>query len=152
MGTKYEDMKSTAFSFLLVGAGGLLFLALAFAGVIPVQFAAYMKGIMGIVMGGMFFIFLFIGIRSFLQLPDLKSRMEKEKTQSDAARSWFFEQYSAKAVDVSAETDGEDEIQQKYFKRSRFIGQKLREQFPGYEEAFTDYLTEQFYEELFPQD
>ena len=70
----------------------------------------------------------------------------------DAAHAWFFENYSAKAVDVSVDTSPADEVQQKYFQRSRFISQKLREQFPSYEEAFLEYLTEQFYDELFPHD
>lgn len=152
MRTKYEDMKSTACSFLLVGAAGILFLVLVAAGFIPLQFAAYMKGIMGIVMGGMFLIFLIIGIRSFLQLSSLKAKVLKEDQETDAAKSWFFENYSAKAIDLSADTSPDEEVQQKYFKRSRLIRQKLREQFQTYEEAFLDHLTEQFYEELFPQD
>lgn len=152
MRTKYEDMKSTACSFLLVGAAGILFLVLVAAGFIPLQFAAYMKGIMGIVMGGMFLIFLIIGIRSFLQLSSLKAKVLKEDQETDAAKSWFFENYSAKAIDLSADASPDEEVQQKYFKRSRFIKQELRQQFQSYEEAFLDHLTEQFYEELFPQD
>lgn len=58
MHTKYEDMKSTAYSFILVGAAGIILLVLIFTGMIPLEFAAYMKSMMGIVMGGMFFIFL----------------------------------------------------------------------------------------------
>lgn len=151
MSTKYEDMKSTAYSFLLVGAGGFLFMILVIAGIIPLQFAAYMKSIMGIVMGGMFLIFLIIGVRSFLQLSPLKTQVQKELEDTAAARTWFFENYSAKAVDLSAGTDPSDEEAQTYFKRSYFIRQKLREQFPVYGESFLEYLTEQFYEELFPQ-
>ncbi len=152
MTTKYEDMKSTAYSFILAGTAGILFMILVSAGIIPLQFAAYMKSIMGIVMGGMFLIFLIIGIRSFLQLSGLKTQVQKERQETDSAKSWFFQHYSAKAVDISADTSPDDEVHQKYFKRSLFIKQKLKEQFQTYEEAFLDYLTELFYEELFPQD
>lgn len=153
MGTKYEDMKSTAYSFILVGAAGMILLVLLFTGIIPLQFAAYMKSIMGVVMGILFFIFLVIGIRSFTQLGSLKMQVKQEMEQTDAARTWFFESFCAEDVDTSAGlTSREDEIQQKYFKRSRFMKQALAEQFPSYTDAFLDYLTEQFYEELFPRD
>lgn len=153
--TKYEDMKSTAYSFLFVGAAGIILLILIFTGVIPVQFAAYMKGIMGIVMGGMFLIFFIIGIRSYLQLGNLKAQVTKEESELEAARNWFFDQYNAESIDTAASvpvSDEFDELQQKYFLRSLFMKSRLQEQFPDYEEAFLDYVTEQFYEELFPQD
>lgn len=150
--TKYEDMKATAYSFLLVGAAGIVLLALSYAGIIPLQFAAYMKSIMGIVMGGMFLLFFIIGIRSYLQLGGLKAQVQEESQDIAAAKDWFFSNYSAKAVDVSTELDEEDGLQQKYFKRSLFMKQKLQGQFPDYGDPFLDYLTEQFYEELFPQD
>lgn len=150
--TKYDDMKSTAYSFLLVGAGGILLLILALAGVIPVQFAAYMKGLMGIVMGGMFLIFLIIGIRSYLQLGSLKEQVLKEQQEMDAATQWFRENYSAKAVDVSLDLNESDDMQKKYFQRSSFMKRMLKTQFPDYDDSFLDFLTEQFYEELFEQD
>lgn len=152
MQTKYDDMKSTAYSFILVGASGIILMALMVAGVLPLQFAAYMKGIMGVVMGGMFLIFLVIGIRSYLQLGDLKVQVQKEIADTEDAKSWFFEQFNAKSVDVLMEVSQGDELQRKFFRRSQFIKQKLQGQFPGYGEPFLDYLTEQFYEELFPQD
>lgn len=150
--TKYEDMKSTAYSFLLVGAAGILLLVLIYAGVIPLQFAAYMKYMMAVVMGGMFLIFLIIGIRSYLQLGDLKAQMLAEEQNRDAAKSWFFENYSARAVDASVDISASDELQQKYFLRSSFIKRILQEQFSDFDDSFLDYLTEQFYEEFYPQD
>lgn len=150
--TKYEDMKSTAYSFLLVGAVGILLLILIFAGVIPLQFAAYMKYMMAIVMGGMFLIFLIIGLRSYAKLGDLQIQVDLERQNRKDAREWFFTNYSARAVDVSADVSASDELQQKYFLRSSYMKQALQQQFPSYEEAFVDYLTEQFYEELYPQD
>lgn len=152
MSTKYEDMKSTAYSFILVGAAGIVLMLLIFAGIVPLQFAAYMKGIMGIVMGGLFLIFLIIGIRSYMQLGSLKSKVQKEQADTDAAKNWFFDSFRAKSVDEAMQISPEDELQQKYFQRSRFMKQQLHEQFPDYEEAFLDYLTELFYEELFPQE
>ena len=145
-------MKSTAYSFLLVGAGGILFLALALAGVIPLQFAAYMKGLMGIVMGGMFLIFLIIGLRSYLQLGSLKEQVLTEQREMEAAKKWFYDNYSAKAIDVTLDINESDAVQKKYFQRSSFMKHQLESQFPDYEDSFLDFLTELFYEDLFPQD
>lgn len=152
MGTRYEDMKSTAYSFMLVGAAGLILMLLLFTGLIPLQFAAYMKSLMGIVMGIMFFIFLVIGIRSYMQLGSLKEQVRKEAEETAAAKTWFFENFRANDIDTSMEILPKDGPEQKYFKRSRHMKQALCQQFPSYTDAFLDYLTEQFYEELFPQD
>lgn len=152
MQAKYEDMKSTAYSFILVGAAGLILMALIFAGMIPLQFAAYMKSIMGVVMGGMFFLFLVIGIRSYMQLGGMKQKVLKETEDTEAAKNWFFDQFSAKSVDVSLDIQKQEPLQQKFFRRSHFIKQQLQGQFPDFAEPFVDYLAEQFYEELFPQD
>jgi hypothetical protein len=87
-----------------------------------------------------------------MQLGTLRQQVQTELANTDQAKNWFFENFSAKSVDVSTEVREDDPMQQKYFNRSRFMKQRLQEQFPKYGEAFLDYLTEQFYEELFPQD
>ena len=150
--TKYEDMKSSAYAFLLVGAGGILLLILILCGVILPQFAASVKGLMGIVMGGMFLIFFIIGIRSYTRLGKLKEQSVKEREDTEAAKNWFFQTVSAKSVDTSMHIQGSEELQQKFFLRSQFIKQALQNKFPAFEDSYLDFLTEQFYEELFPQD
>lgn len=152
MGTKYEDMKSTAYSFILVGAAGIILMLLIFTGIIPLQFAAYMKSLMGVVMGVLFLIFLGIGIRSYMQLGSLKLQVKKEFAETEAAKTWFFDNFHAETIDSAMEIGSMEELQQKYFKRSRYMKQVLSRQFPAYTDAFLDYLTEQFYEEIYPED
>lgn len=149
---KYEDVKSTAYSFLFVSIAGFLFLILVYTGIIPIQFATYMKYLMGIVMGGMFLIFLIIGIRSFQSLGLLKSQVLQEQQDLEAAKSWFFKNYSAKAVDVTTDIRSSDDLQQKYFLRAYLIKGVLLEKFPTFKDDFLDYLTDLFYEELYGQE
>lgn len=149
---KYEDVKSTAYSFLFVSVAGFLFLILIYTGIIPIQFANYMKYMMGIVMGGMFFIFFMIGIRSFQSLGGLKSQVLQEQQDLEAAKNWFFKNYSAKAIDVTADIRDSDELQQKYFLRFYLIKGVLLEKFPAFKDDFLDYLTDLFYEELYGQE
>lgn len=149
---KYEDVKSTAYSFLFVSIAGILFLILLFTGVIPIQFAAYMKYLMAIVMGGMFLIFFVIGIRSFQSLDSLKEQVVKEQADLTEAKRWFFKQYSAKAVDITTDIRESDELQQKYFLRSYFIKGVLLEKFPDFQDDFLEYLTDLIYEEMYGQE
>ena len=145
-------MQSTAYSFLLVSVVGVLLLVLVYTGVIPLQFATYMKYMMAIVMGGMFLIFFIIGIRSYRKLGGLKAEVMQEQQDRETAKSWFLGQYSEKAIDLTLDINSSDEVQQKYFLRSQFMKRTLSEKFPAYEDAFLDYLTEQLYEEMYPQD
>lgn len=146
---KYEDVKSTAYSFLFVSIAGILFLVLIYTGIIPIQFATYMKYLMAIVMGGMFLIFFIVGIRSYQSLGGLKSQVLQEQQDLEAAKNWFFKQYSAKAIDITADIRESDELQQKYYLRSYFMKGVLMEKFPAFKDDFLDYLTDLFYEELY---
>lgn len=146
---KYEDVKSTAYSFLFVSIAGILFLVLIYTGIIPIQFATYMKYLMAIVMGGMFLIFFIVGIRSYQSLGDLKSQVLQEQQDLEAAKNWFFQQYSAKAIDITTDIRESDELQQKYYLRSYFMKGVLMEKFPAFKDDFLDYLTDLFYEELY---
>ncbi len=149
---KYEDMKSTAYSFLIVGFAGVLLLLLTFAGIIPLQFAPHMKIIMGIVMGILFLSFLIVGFRSNFKLSGLKAQAQKEQEDMNSAKEWLFAQAQAQSIDAENNIHESDDLQQKYFLRSNYIKRMLKQQFPDYEDDFLDYLTEEFYEEMFPQD
>ena len=76
----------------------------------------------------------------------------KEREDTEAAKNWFFQTVSAKSVDTSMHIQGSEELQQKFFLRSQCIKQALQNEFPAFEDSYLDFLTEQFYEELFPQD
>jgi len=148
--TKYEDMKSTASAFLLVGTAGLILLALVYAGVIPLQFAPYMKVMLGIVMGGLFLLFVGVGVKSALKLKGLGEAVAAEQRDQDAATQWFFKNFTADTLDEAAGVSVSDDMQQLYFLRYAAMRQALAGQFPDYDAAFLDYLIEQFYEKLYP--
>lgn len=149
---KYDDMKSTAYSFLFVGCAGIVFLILVLAGVLPLQFADYMKYMMAIVMGGLFFAFLLVGFLSFRKLNTLKAEIALEQQNYSAAHGWFFDHFTAESLDDACLVSGADGIQQRYFCRSNYMKKMIMEQFEDFEESFTDYLIERFYEELYPEE
>lgn len=149
---KYEDMKSTAYSFLFVGCAGMILLILALTGVLPLQFADYMKYMMSIVMGGLFLVFLIVGFLSFRKLSTLKTEIAAEQQNYSAAHGWFFDHYTAETLDEACMASGTNDLQQRYYYRTAYMKKMLMEQFEDFEESFTDYLIEQFYEELYPEE
>ena len=150
--TQYEEMKSTAYSFFIVGAAGMVLLILALAGVLPIRFADYMKYMMTVVMGGLFLAFLLVGFFSFRKLKTLKAAIAIEQQNYSAAHGWFFDHYAADSLDNACMVSDSTDLQQRYFERSNYMKDALMTQFEDFEEIFIDYLVEQFYEELYPEE
>lgn len=144
---KKEDMKSTAYTFTFVGILGIVFLILFACGVLPVHIADYTKIMLCVVMGVMFVIFLFIGIRSFGQLSNLQDAAEKEASQSSEITEWFCNTYTAASIDASLNTSQPEEML--YFARYEAMKKLLLDQYPTLEEAFLDHMIETLYTELF---
>lgn len=144
---KTEDMKSTAYTFTLVGALGILLLLLFATGVLPVQTAGYMKIMICLVMGVMFVIFLFIGVRSFRQLNGLKDDAAIEEQLFSEVTEWFLAAYTAEEIDSSVDIDQSEETL--YFARYEVMNRWISEKYPDLEEAFLDHIIETLYSAIF---
>lgn len=83
-------MKSTAYTFTGVGIIGLVLLVLFFCGVLPIHITGAARILTGLVMGIMFVIFLWIGIRSFGQIKQLKDATATEDALQDEILKWFL--------------------------------------------------------------
>ncbi len=145
---KKEDLKSTAYSFLLVSIAGFIFLGLFLTGVLPIQVSSYTKIMLGVILGIMFLIFFAIGVRSFLQIKKAREEAEEEQEAYTEITGWFKENYSAS--DIDARIESETEPEQLYFSRYEIMSELLTEKCDDREEAFLDYIIEQLYGELFP--
>ena len=124
-----EDMKSTAYTFTGVGIIGLVLLVLFFCGVLPIHITGAARILTGLVMGIMFVIFLWIGIRSFGQIKQ------------------FLDTYRADVIDQSVDNDQPEEAL--YFSRYEVMEKLLLHQYPSLSESFTDHMIELLYAELF---
>ena len=141
-------MKSTAYTFIIVGIVGIAFLILIGLDVISLSMASYMRTLMLFVMGALFLIFLVIGIRYFKKLSSLKDEIAEEENASKDILDWFLANHSATSID-SEITDKPSEEEQLYFARYEVMIQELRRQFPSLEESFADHMIEEIYEKLF---
>lgn len=145
---KYEDVKSTAYTFITVGIIGILFLILIGLDVISLSMTSYMRTLMIIVMGTLFLIFLVIGVRYFRKLSSLKAEIQEEETASKDILDWFLTNHTASSID-SQIADKPSEEEQLYFARYEIMMQALQQQFSSLDESFADHMIEEIYEKIF---
>lgn len=145
--TRTEDMKSTAYTFTLVGALGIVLLILFATGVLPLQTAAYMKVMICIVMGAMFLIFLFIGVRAFCQLKTLGEAADTEEQLFSEITGWFLASCTAEDIDSSLDKDQPEEML--YFSRYEVMSRIISEKYPALVESFMDHMIETLYNQIF---
>lgn len=145
--SKTEDMKSTAYTFTVVGIAGLILLALFAMGVLPIYTAGYMKWMICIVMGAMFIIFLVIGIRSFAQIKSYSDAADNEEQLLSEILAWFGDSYDQAAIDADVDTNQQEEML--YFARYEIMRRYITEKYPDVEESLLDHMIETLYAEIF---
>ena len=142
-----EDMKSTAYTFTFIGIGGLILLMLLAFNILPVRIPETTKIMMYFVMGVMFLIFLFIGIRSFRQIKSLADAAEQEDALFSEITRWFLESYRGEDIDRNVDKTQEEELL--YFARYDIMKRLILEKYPDLEESLLDHMIETLYAELF---
>jgi hypothetical protein len=146
------DMRSTAYSFTLVGAVGIIFLILLAAGVLPISIASHTKIMISIVMGIVFVIFLGIGIRSFTQLNSLANQADFENQLYQETVDWFCSVYNSDAIDSlcdMADLSADNDDESLYFIRYEKMKSLLSAQYPTLSEDFLDHIIDELYTALF---
>jgi hypothetical protein len=145
--TKVEDYRSTAWSFTIVGAVGLVFNF----GILPIAFSGVRNVMMTIVTGIIFLIFLIIGIRSFLSLRKLSAAAKTENSLEAEIREWFLGEHTESMKNFSAEETPDDTDEELYYPRYRKMSELILAKYPGLSEDFLDHVIEELYSELFPE-
>lgn len=144
----YEDTKSTAFTFLLIGILGIIAIVLVGLDVIHLNMASYMKVLMYVVMGLLFFIFIIIGLIYQKRLKLLKAEIVEENSLTAEILEWFFANYSAADIDTEI-GDSSKKEEQFYFSRYEIMMQLLTKKYPALEESYADHMVEEIYERLY---
>lgn len=149
IGKKYEDAKSTAWTFLITGGIGILLLLLLWTGILPLSFSVFTRTLITVVLGILFIFFLIIGFKSFSEMKTLASAKDKEERTTLQIMQWFQENYSADAISNGMDI-GDIPLEQLYFLRSENISRLMKEEFPTLEETFMEYMVEKIYQMYFP--
>ena len=143
--TKIEDVTSTAYTFTIVSVAGFILLILFGLDLLPFHSASYTKTLILIVMGVMFAIFFFVGIKSFMELKTLSNAADREEKQFEEICHWFLDTYTAETINADAGISDE----QNYFLRYEVMRSLLLEKYPKTDASLLDHIIETIYDKIF---
>ena len=130
---RYNDVKSTGYSFTIISVIGFILLILMWTNTLPINIDTTNKIMTSVVMGILFTIFLIIGIKSFLSLKKIQESADNQEKTNSNIITWFFDNIDA-AFDTASEEN--------YFETYNTISEILTSQFPTLREEELDYITE----------
>lgn len=146
--TKKEDVTSTAYTFTIVSVAGFILLILFGLDLLPFHSASYTKTLILIVMGVMFAIFFFVGIKSFMELKTLSNAADREEKQFEEICLWFLDTYTAETINADAGIS-DDSDEQNYFLRYEVMRSLLLEKYPKTDASLLDHIIETIYDKIF---
>ena len=146
---KAENFRSGAFTLIIVGIAGLLFLAGVWLELLPVRLNGTSRYFTGSIMGVLFLLFVIMGILSLRSSRKYEGRAREESALKEELRRWCRENLDAEALDASI-PDLPEEEEAKYFRRTERIREMISEKFlnlePGYLENFVDEIYPEYFE------
>ncbi|MCD7725001.1 MAG: hypothetical protein LUI12_05530 [Clostridiales bacterium] len=149
---KAEDNRSSAYTLLVVGGIGFLFVLLIFFGVLPIyQNAGMTKYLVSGVMGAMFILFIVFGVVSMRSSKVLFGKAQTENSLITEMTKWCQENLSAAQVDEGLFEGEELAEEQKYFMRAEKMKNLISDKFLNLDEAFLDHFIDEYYQTLFEE-
>ena len=145
--TKAEENKSSAISFLIIGAVGSVVVALSWFGLLPFYIGGKGNWFSHGVMFVFFVIFFIVGIISAKNVGKYKVLAGKEADAQNELESYLVEQFTLEVLSA-IEADTEEEA---YFKRMTYMREKVTEAFPAETEnaVFVESLLDAHYDKIF---
>lgn len=148
---KAEDNKTSAYTLLLVGGAGLVFIVLMFLEVLPIRLTVSSKYMICGVMGVMFILFIVMGIVSLRNSKILKKKAGKENNLTREIKRWCRDTFEKEEVDEKLQVGSLPE-ELKYFQRFEYMKKTIKNQFMNLDEAYLDRLIEEIYPEIFEKE
>ena len=145
-----EENRSSAWTLLIVGGVGMIFIILGILGIIPLKLGnPYMfYGVMSAV----FILFLVMGAVSFKNAKLFAKKAESENSLKDSLLKWCKENLTAEKVDGQIEDAAEMAEEMLYFKRYEIIKKMMNHQFMNLDQGFLDRLIDEVvYDMVFEQ-
>ena len=136
---------------LLVGVLGIVFMLLVFLGIIPVSLSKNIRVVTYVVMGGMFVIFIIVGIRSFIFAKKYMDYSVEEDKLNEDIRKWFSENFDADTIDkaVFFSEDVERNKEMDYFKRFDYMKSLINDHFDNPDSAMVEDIADSLYTEIY---
>ena len=148
---KYEDNKSSAYTFLLVGGVGAVLVALHISGVFNFNLTPTSKLLTNIVMGSLFVIFLIVGIVSVRNSARYKREAAAEEALTEQIKAFIRELYTTEGIDNACAVTDDLETYEKWELRYHFIENQIKGEYPELAEDYLEYITDMIYNELYAE-
>lgn len=147
--SKAEDNKSSAWTLLVVGFLGIIFLGLSVFDIIPFKLSGSTGYMTYGVMGALFILFIVMGFVSMRSSKVFEKEAASENTLKDAIETWCLENFNTYEIDV--ELFGGEEItdEEKYFRRIAYMKFHICKQFVNLNEEFLDHILDEIYTVIF---
>ena len=145
---KYKDNLSSAITFFICGGAGIIVLLLNAFGVINLLSRESSSFIlMNIVLGALFVGFIVIGFSSLKYSKKIKETASKEEKALENVMNWLTENVSKETIEASYDSSIPEEM--KYFNRSEYIKNALKEEFTDMDDTIIDFINDKYIEKLF---
>lgn len=145
---KYKDNLSSAITFFVCGAAGIIILILNDLGILKFVVKGSSNFILiNIVLGLLFVGFIAIGFWSLKYSKNIKNKAAIENKDTDTILAWLNENVSSDDIESSYNNDIAEEM--KYFNRSDYIKSAILKQFPETEDNLADTVADKYIDTLF---
>lgn len=146
-----EDHKSSAWTLLIVGIAGLIFLALARVGVIPINLSGSSGLLIVMVMSVVFILFIVMGAVSMKSFRSFSKKAESENNLKSTMKEWCLSNLNGKELDIKYQVDASEEEEFKYFKRMEGLNKEVSNKFMNLDEAFLEAFLDEIYEVIYSE-
>ena len=144
---RYEDLKSSASAFWIVGAALIILAVAGWAGILPVNI---ILKLMFTVLAG---VSLFIAWKTGEDAKTVKGQIKEEAEVTEQLIKWFLENYTPEQIDeVITRENGELQDEVLALKRIAFIQDIYITQYDLADQGYVDALAEEVYGQLFEDD
>lgn len=145
---KYKDNLSSAITFFVCGAIGLIILVLNYFEIIKLfskQSSTFI--LLNVVLALLFIAFIAIGYWSLAYSKQIKSSVSEEIKAKKEIIEWLNSNITETDIEASYDNDIAEEM--KYFNRADYIKSSINEKFPEANTNLVESITDEYIEQLF---
>lgn len=147
---KYKDNLSSAITFFVCGAAGIIILILNDIGILKFVVKGSSNFILiNIVLGLLFVGFIAIGFWSLKYSRNIKNKAAIENKDTEDILTWLTANVSKDDIEASYLDNIPEEM--KYFNRSDYIKKAIRKNFPNINDDLSDTIADKYIDNLFNQ-
>jgi len=145
-----EENRSSAWTLLLVGGVGIVFVVLGFFGFLPIHISGPSRYMIFGLMGAMFLLFFVMGIVSLRNSKTYASKAKEDNELENTLKEWCQEAFANGVVDTMLGLEIMDASSEElYFKRTALMKAMIAKQFVNLDNTFVDHFVDEMYDELF---